>query len=198
MQIETVYPTKGTAFGMEKSKQLASLIYQRFGCDLASAANAWRRMLQNNCSNRDFEKLIELSPEYIEVRDEDLDAAYHNKVVALIKSFDPEANVTDEFIGLERRNGQSAIQACESWFDEHKYDLSRLVGVKGKCSKFSQEVRKLQRPYIPIGNGAYEMLESGKYNYYQVPTGQIVTFGYADGGFALMPLQEEYAKKLIK
>ena len=37
---------------------LATLVYKRFGNDLPLAANAWRRMLGNNCSDVQFESLI--------------------------------------------------------------------------------------------------------------------------------------------
>jgi len=37
---------------------LAFLIWKRWGCDMAGAAVAWRRLHQNSCPDYDFEKLV--------------------------------------------------------------------------------------------------------------------------------------------
>jgi len=42
----------------EQSCQLALLIFLRFGKDLPQAAAAWRRMLENDCSDSAFAKLV--------------------------------------------------------------------------------------------------------------------------------------------
>lgn len=44
-------------FSISEHELLAGLILKRFGWDLASAAAAWRRMLQNTCTDAQFEKL---------------------------------------------------------------------------------------------------------------------------------------------
>jgi len=40
---------------------LAWMIYLRFGRDMPSAAAAWRRLLQNNCTDAQFADLVEHS-----------------------------------------------------------------------------------------------------------------------------------------
>jgi hypothetical protein len=45
-------------FSNDDHQILATLIYRRFGCDVADAASAWRRLLGNNCSDREFRMLL--------------------------------------------------------------------------------------------------------------------------------------------
>ena len=54
----TVTTTNGSKFTGEQSAELAILVYKRFGCNMASACAAWRRMLENNCREADFAALI--------------------------------------------------------------------------------------------------------------------------------------------
>lgn len=53
-----VTSTKGERFSTDDSANLAWLVYRRFGRDLVSATAAWNRLLQNNCSVTDFDKLV--------------------------------------------------------------------------------------------------------------------------------------------
>ena len=50
--------TCGERFTREDSAQLAYMIYVRFGRDVAAGAAAWRRMLQNSCTDAQFEELV--------------------------------------------------------------------------------------------------------------------------------------------
>lgn len=72
-----------------------------------------------------------------------------------------------------------------------------LQPLKGSCSEFHEEVRKLQRPYIPITKEQYEALVSLPSDYYMFGD-EVVTFGNADGGYALMPLQAKYATAILE
>lgn len=74
--------------------------------------------------------------------------------------------------------------------------LMELIPLAGKCDCFDVEVRKLQRPYIVIQQDDYEKILSLQWDYFKYKD-KVVTFGTADGGYALMPLQEEYAQKII-
>lgn len=51
---QSIYTVANEPFTYEEHCQLAALIYKRFGWDDASAACAWRRLLENNCSDYDF------------------------------------------------------------------------------------------------------------------------------------------------
>jgi hypothetical protein len=53
--------TKGERFSYEDSCDMAWLVYRRFGRDLVSAADAWRRLLGNNCDNTQFHQLVQHS-----------------------------------------------------------------------------------------------------------------------------------------
>ncbi len=53
----TVTTTSGEPFTGEQHRELARLVYQRFGYDLAAAVAAWGRLLQNSCSYQDFAEL---------------------------------------------------------------------------------------------------------------------------------------------
>jgi len=59
MQIEKspIVTTAGEEFTIRDSHVLAKLILKRFGNDIGSATLAWRRLLQNNCSEADFKRL---------------------------------------------------------------------------------------------------------------------------------------------
>jgi len=51
--------TSGETFTAIQSAELARLVYLRFGRDVGAAHSAWQRMLQNNCSLRSFQTLLE-------------------------------------------------------------------------------------------------------------------------------------------
>lgn len=76
--------------------------------------------------------------------------------------------------------------------------ISDLIPLSGECHAFDIEVRKLTRPYLPITAADYEHLTTGGADYYLTPDGQVVTFGTADGGFALMPLQQRFAANILE
>lgn len=54
-----IHTTDGKLFGPEEHRALARLIYQRYGCDAEAATAAWRRMLQNNATSKDFMAMVE-------------------------------------------------------------------------------------------------------------------------------------------
>lgn len=63
---------------------------------------------------------------------------------------------------------------------------------------FLTEVSKLSKPYIPISSKEYQILLDGDSDYYLLEDGQVVTFGPADGGLALMPLNKEAADTIMR
>lgn len=75
--------------------------------------------------------------------------------------------------------------------------LNKLTALKGSCSPFSTEVKKLKRPYIALTEAEFNTLVQGPSDYYQLPDGRVVTFGAADGGYALMPLNNKEAGKIL-
>lgn len=53
-----IITTNGETFSLDEHKQLARLVYKRWGRDLEAAASAWRRLFQNSCTVEDFRELI--------------------------------------------------------------------------------------------------------------------------------------------
>lgn len=60
-----VMTTSHEPFHLSDSKLLAIQVLRRFGSDIQAATKAWRRLLQNNCSEADFKALVDdcVSPE---------------------------------------------------------------------------------------------------------------------------------------
>jgi hypothetical protein len=54
-----VKTTSGEVFTGRDTVQLAQLVYRRFGGDLYSATLAWQRLLENNTTPEQFEKLLQ-------------------------------------------------------------------------------------------------------------------------------------------
>ena len=72
-----------------------------------------------------------------------------------------------------------------------------LTPLIGKLpSDFCEAVRTLTRPYIPINKDEFDKVFNVGNDYFKFKK-QVVTFGTADGGYALMPLQVEYAKDIL-
>ena len=53
-----VTTTAGEKFDYRQFSQLAHLVYKRFGNNLASATAAWRRMLENDATESDFQEML--------------------------------------------------------------------------------------------------------------------------------------------
>jgi hypothetical protein len=53
----SITTTAGETFTAAESRELARLILKRWGNDLAAAACAWRRLMQNNCTDAGFADL---------------------------------------------------------------------------------------------------------------------------------------------
>ncbi len=75
--------------------------------------------------------------------------------------------------------------------------IDKLTPLKGASSSFHTEVRKLQRPYVEISEQDFNTLMSGQFDYYKYED-KVVTFGKADGSYALMPLQAKFASEILE
>ena len=78
----------------------------------------------------------------------------------------------------------------------------KVLGIKNKktemflkTSNFKEAVEILQRPYYMISENDNNVLLSNDFDFFFF-TDKIVTFGSADGGFALMPLTDKAVKDL--
>ncbi len=57
--MDSITTTCGEKFTYSDHCKLAVMIYRRWGRDTAGAANAWRRLFQNSCSDEQFQKMID-------------------------------------------------------------------------------------------------------------------------------------------
>jgi hypothetical protein len=72
-----VRTTDGKLFTYQEHGKLAELIYRRWGSNLSAATAAYRRLMQNGCTEHDFQMLLdaareegELSKRAQEIRDQ--------------------------------------------------------------------------------------------------------------------------------
>jgi hypothetical protein len=56
----SITTTAGETFTAAESRELARLILKRWGGDPAAAACAWRRLMQNNCTDEAFADLASI------------------------------------------------------------------------------------------------------------------------------------------
>jgi hypothetical protein len=53
-----VTTTRGERFTSDETRELAGLVFKRFGRDLSSATQAWNRLLGNTCTKEQFAAMI--------------------------------------------------------------------------------------------------------------------------------------------
>jgi len=78
--------------------------------------------------------------------------------------------------------------------DGTQVDLKPLKGNMPKT--FQESVTQLTRPYYPLEKVEYDKVFANGANYFMLNQ-EVVTFGNADNGWALMPLQCKYAKRIL-
>lgn len=77
-------------------------------------------------------------------------------------------------------------------------NLKKMTPLQGTAKPFHEQVRELERPYIKISEAEWEELLEGPSDFYRLADGRVVTFGNADGGYALMPLNAQAAAALLE
>ncbi|MEA1987778.1 MAG: hypothetical protein U9N57_01055 [Pseudomonadota bacterium] len=122
---------------------------------------------------------------------------YRNKLGKYLSLFIREPIITDKDIEFGIGNEITPWKMVEEIYKSLTLNLNELKGLTDKCGESSNEIQKLTRPYFPITKEQHQALLSAPYDYYMTETGHVVTFGEADGGYALMPLQEQYAQEII-
>ena len=90
-----------------------------------------------------------------------------------------------------------ALKVVEAFFTENPADIHDLKPLEGAIVDSSMAIRSLERPYMAITAASYDQLMKGAHDYYVTRNGRVVTFGTADGGFALMPLKEDAAAVIL-
>jgi len=131
-------------------------------------------------------------------RDIPVFSGYAAEVAAKIRALDLSADVNAEFIDQAAEDGLSVIQAVQSWFADREFDCSNLHPLAGSVSEYGIGVEHLVRPYIPISEDSFnDHLKDGESDLYLTLSGVVVTYGTADVGLALMPLNSEMAKHVL-
>ena len=97
---------------------------------------------------------------------------------------------------LDRAKMLCAAKHKDAALTDQSY-IDSLQPLKGAIKSFQQEVKKLQRPYFPISRDNYKQLQAFDADYFLTRDGLVVTFGAADNGYSLMPLQEAFQTQLL-
>src|SRR5690554_1069011 len=75
-------------------------------------------------------------------------------------------------------------------------EVASLKPLAGTAKPFHEQVRELERPYQTITDAEHEKIATGDYDFYETPDGKVVMAGFADGGYALMPLNDKAAERI--
>lgn len=122
---------------------------------------------------------------------------YHRELQEALHRFDASIELDSDFSDQAFNDGLDINKAVESYFGSGEFDLDTLVPLKGELKPFFEQVRELVRPYAKISACQFSKLEKGNSDLYKTSGGAVVTFGAADGGYALMPLNEDPAKRIL-
>jgi len=132
-----------------------------------------------------------------DARNECRELTFCEKLEQSILKFDATLQVENDFLLCAEEDRLNVMQATESYFNDESFDISTLTPLVGDLKPYCEQVRDLTRPYASISKSAqYELLQKA-HDFYMTNGGLVVTFGAADGGFALMPLQEHAAKSVV-
>lgn len=131
------------------------------------------------------------------VRESEFSECFADELQKEIEKFDPSIDLDAEDAINAYDNNQSTCVFIQAYFTENEFDCSGLTPLKGEVKEFNEQVKDLQRPYIQITKAQYDALMEGTADFYQTKGGKVVTFDNADGGYALMPLNELAAEELL-
>ena len=90
-----------------------------------------------------------------------------------------------------------ALKAVENHFKRHPISIKGLKPLQADINQFPDPVRILKRPYMAISEKDWSSLYDGGADFYLTPQGRVVTFGNADLGFALMPVNSEVSALIL-
>lgn len=122
---------------------------------------------------------------------------FADELQSKIEKFDPAINIDAEECNKAYRENTSALQFIETYFQSNQFNLSGLTPLKGQVKNYCEQIAELTRPYVKITDEQYVELKGQPAEFYINKAGMVFTFGTADGGYALMPINEAAAKKII-
>lgn len=125
------------------------------------------------------------------------------ELASAFEAIDPSLDVDTDFLQQCIDEGIGGVEAVEKYYGVHSFGLSQLKPLLGNVNEFHAEIANLTRPYIAISDDEYQNLMEGRADYYETPNGRVVTFGVAstartDSRYALMPLKEDEAEKILR
>lgn len=127
----------------------------------------------------------------------DFSAGFADELRREIEKFDPSISLDAQECLMAYKNNQRPSAFIAEYFDKIGFDLALLEPLKGVCKPFAEQVRELTAPYIAITESQHESLLAQPADFYMTKGGKVLTFGHANGGFALMTLQDEPARKVL-
>jgi hypothetical protein len=140
----------GETFTDSEHVELARLIFKRWGCDMAAAAVAWRRLMQNNCTDTQFASVVQAPT----------DSELAARLCAKEAPKEPEL-VVAALAGAELPKVGDGATAY-SWSDRHAYTIVEVVSPRClkvqrdnvKCTSYEQQ----KYEYTPNPSAAVEVI----------------------------------------
>jgi hypothetical protein len=129
--------------------------------------------------------------------DSDFSEGFANDLQREMEKYDPSIDLDAQECLEAYQNDLTPHQFIEYYFKLQPFELNGLIPLKGECKPFDKQVRDLKRPYIKISDEQQNQLMNGESSFYLTQGGRVVTFGAANGGYALMPLQDQPAGEVI-
>lgn len=129
--------------------------------------------------------------------DEDFLDGFGDEITEQVRKFHTDAVIEAGFIENSRSSKDSTIHSSEIWLAAKGFDIDLLTPIEGLGKNSLVDISRLCRPYQSITESQHaELFESG-HTYFKLPTGVMVTYGESDQGYSLMPVNDEYAEKLL-
>jgi len=130
--------------------------------------------------------------------DSDFEDRYASTLQKEIERFDYSIDLDSSYTSTAYSDEREVWQAIEDYYSDETFDMTCLSPLKGSVDALNVDVRSLTRPYIKISEEKYQDLLAGTVCFFKTSGGHVVTFGQADGGFALMPLQNDAQQAVLK
>jgi hypothetical protein len=131
------------------------------------------------------------------VPEKDFLQPYLDELQSCVAKYDNDATVSLEFAQEAFKRKLTASAACTLFFKRHGFPLDTLTPLKGEVKGFSEQVRELTGPYLPISDEEFDSLVERGSDFYLTNGGSVVLIGGDSTGSVLMPLQDEPARKMI-
>lgn len=121
---------------------------------------------------------------------------YYRKLQAKIHEFDNSKILSSDLSDQAFEYEFSLLDAVQNYFSDNSIDISTLKPLKGEVKEFHDQVKELVRPYAKISEEQQSELLKAPFDFYETSGGLVVTFGGADGGYAIMPLNKDAAERI--